>query len=75
MFGGFVGYSLCRAGGHGAVHGSNAAYETETEHNPRVCAHETKAPSVYVQCPRSNSDHAHAQASVHEGVVEISISS
>jgi hypothetical protein len=66
-----VQYSLAGAGGHGGVHGANAADQTYTHHNPRICAHEAEAPSTRVQSARGNSDHADAQARVQEGVVEI----
>jgi hypothetical protein len=64
-------HSLAGAGGHGAVHGADAAHETNTQHQPRICAHEPEAPPVHVQRARGNADHADAQARVHEGVVEV----
>ena len=56
---------------HRAVHGSNAADETYTKHQPRVGTHQPKGPSVHVQCTSRNSDHTNTETSVHECVVQV----
>jgi hypothetical protein len=64
-------YLLFRPGGHCAVHGTDAAHQSNTEHQPRVCTHQSKAPSVHVQSACRHANDSDAQSRVHKRVVEI----
>lgn len=66
-----TGHLLARVCGHGPIHGSNAADQAHTKHEPWVCAHEPKGPSVHMQCPCGNANNTNSESSVHESVVEV----
>ena len=63
--------SLVRMRGKGAVHGSDACSQTDTNNDPRVRGHESVAPSAAVESLCGDANHADAEAGVEEGFVEI----
>lgn len=54
-----------------SVHRADAGRKSQPNDQPRVRSHESITPAGSVQSPRSEGDDTDAQASVHEGLVQV----